>query len=164
MILSRTEKLTYLSMLTAMAFILSYIEMLIPSPIPSIPGIKLGMANIIILFGIFNLKKSEAFLILAVRLILNALLFGNFTSLLYSAAGGILSFFAMNMIKMLTKKEITVSICGGIFHNIGQLCAAFFILKSAAVFSYIPYLTIAGIIAGAVNGFLVYEINKRLKN
>lgn len=160
--LSRTERLTYLSMLLAAAFILSWIEYLLPSPVPSVPAIKLGLANIIILFGIFRLKKSEVFMILSARLILNALFFGNMISLLYSAAGGILSFFAMLIIYKLSKKEIYVSIGGGIFHNIGQLCTACILLNSTAVFSYLPYLTISGIIAGAFNGFIVSKLNEKI--
>lgn len=149
-------------MLLAAAFILSWIEYLLPSPVPSIPGIKLGLANIVILLGIFRLKKSEVLMILSARLILNALLFGNMISLLYSATGGILSFFAMLITYKLSKKEIYVSICGGIFHNIGQLCTACILLNSTAVFSYLPYLIISGTIAGAFNGFIVSKLNNKL--
>ena len=160
--MKRTSRLAYLSMLLAAAFILSWIEYLLPSPVPSIPGIKLGLANIVILLGIFRLKKSEVFMILSARLMLNALLFGNMVSLLYSAAGGILSFFVMMIIRRLSGKEIYTGICGGIFHNIGQLCTACILLNSTAVFSYLPYLIISGTIAGAFNGFIVSKLNNKL--
>ena len=160
--MNKTLRLTYLSLFLAIAFILSWIELLIPAPVPSIPGIKLGLANVIILFGIFNLKKTEAFMLLIARIMLNALLFGNMMSLLYSVSGGILSFLAMLIVKRISGQEIFTSICGGIFHNIGQLVIASIVLGSATVFSYLPYLTISGIIAGAFNGVVVLKLNNKI--
>lgn len=161
--MNKTKRLAYLSVLLAIAFILSWIETIIPPLVPVIPGIKIGFANIIILFSVFNLKKSETFMILSARLILNALFFGNAVSLIYSATGGFLSFAAMAIIKKISSKEIPSSIGGGIFHNIGQLSAAYFVLDSTAVFSYLPYLIISGILSGALTGFITDKINKRMR-
>ena len=161
--MNKTLKPAYLSVLLAIAFILSWIEAVIPPLVPSIPGIKIGFANIIILFSVFNLKKSETLMILSARLVLNALFFGNAVSLIYSAAGGFLSFAAMITIKKISQKEIPSSIGGGIFHNIGQISAAYLVLGSAAVFSYLPYLIISGILTGALNGFITGKINKRMR-
>ena len=160
--MNKTKNLAYLSVLLAIAFILSWVETIIPPLVPTIPGIKAGLANIIILFSVFNLKNSETFMILSARLILNVLFFGNAVSLIYSAAGGFLSFAAMVIIKKISSKEIPSSIGGGIFHNIGQLSAAYFVLDSTAVFSYLPYLIISGILSDALIGFITDKINKRI--
>ncbi len=154
----KTKRLTFLSMLLAAAFILSWIELAISIPV-IIPGIKLGLANIVILFTLCVCGKKEALCLLIGRLILNTLLFGNILSLLYSASGGFLSFFMMCASMSLFKfKPTAASICGGIFHNVGQLTAAGFIMKSMAVWSYLPYLIIGGIIAGTLNGFIVVKV------
>lgn len=154
-----TKKLTVLSMLLAIAFILSWIEMVLGIS-TGIPGIKLGLANIIILFAVCVCGKKEGFMILICRLILNALLFGNAVSFMYSVAGGILSFLIMCIaIYILKLGYIFSSICGGIFHNVGQLIVAFIILKNSAVIFYLPYLIIGGIVTGALNGIIVKKVN-----
>ncbi|MEE0929614.1 MAG: Gx transporter family protein [Acutalibacteraceae bacterium] len=156
----KTRKLTITAMLLAAAFILSWIERVVEIPI-IVPGIKLGLANIVIMFTMCTCGKKEALMVLTGRLILNALLFGNFLSLIYSVTGGFLSFaimcVAMNLFKI---QSITVvSICGGVFHNIGQLMAACIVMKSFAVLSYLPYLIIGGIVTGALNGLIVRKIS-----
>ena len=99
-------------------------------------------------------------MVLVGRLILNALLFGNFLSLIYSVAGGLLSFAVMYVaLSILKMSPIVVSICGGIFHNIGQLTMACIVMKSMAVWSYLPYLIIGGIVTGAINGFIVKKVS-----
>lgn len=155
----KTRRLTITAMLLAAAFILSWVERVINIPI-IVPGIKLGLANIVIMFTMCTCGKKEAFMVLIGRLILNALLFGNLLSLIYSAAGGLLSFLVMCVsLSAFKMPPIIVSICGGIFHNIGQLTMAYIVMKSLAVWSYLPYLIIGGIVTGAINGYIVKKVS-----
>ena len=156
---SKTKRLTRIALLIASAFILSWIEFMVNIPMV-IPGIKLGLANIVILFTLCTCSKSDAFYVLIGRLLLNALLFGNISSLLYSACGGLVSFgvmcFAINFLKL---KGAASSIIGGISHNIGQLMVACLMMKTSAVWVYLPYLIIGGTLAGMINGMTVKKIS-----
>ncbi len=153
------KRLTNLAMLLAVAFVLSWIEFVVSVPMV-IPGIKIGLANLAILFSLYYCGGKDTFLVLCGRLLLNAMLFGSVVSLIYSAAGGLLSFAVMCLCKrFFTKHILTVSILGGIFHNIGQLLAAFVVLKTPSVLCYYaPYLIIGGIAAGAFNGIISNKI------
>lgn len=153
-----SKRLTTMALLLAAAFILSWIEFIVAIPM-IIPGIKIGLANLAILFTIYYCGKKDAFLVLTGRLILNAILFGNLASLIYSAAGGLLSFAAMCLCEKIFKENIvTVSAIGGVFHNIGQLIAAFVMLRSFAPVVYTPYLILGGIAAGFLNGLISKRI------
>ncbi len=156
---SKTKRLTKISLLIASAFILSWIEYIINIPMV-IPGIKLGLANIVILFTLCTCSKSDALYVLIGRLLLNALLFGNISSLMYSVCGGLLSFavmcLAMEFIKL---KTTSASILGGISHNIGQLTVACLMMNTSAVWVYLPYLIIGGTLAGMLNGMMVRKIS-----
>lgn len=155
-----TKRLVMLALMLAVAFILSWIEYIISLPI-IIPGIKIGLANLAILFTLYVFNTRDTFLVLTGRLILNALLFGNVLSLMYSVAGGILSFVIMALcVKIFKLNTIITSICGGIFHNLGQIIVAFLMIKTALIWTYFPYLVIGGIIAGAFNGIIVNKILK----
>ncbi len=152
------KRLTTLAMLLTAAFILSWIELMVSLPMV-VPGIKIGLANLAILFSIYYCGSRDTLGILCGRLVLNAILFGNAASLIYSVSGGLLSFAVMCIAKkILPDKMITVSIIGGVFHNIGQLAAAMVVLKTPMLIYYMPYLIIGGIAAGAFNGFVVKRI------
>lgn len=156
----KTKKLTMLALILAIAFILSWIEYIISLPV-AIPGIKIGLANLAILFTLYVFNVGDTFLVLVGRLLLNALLFGNVLSLIYSAAGGVLSFIVMALcVKIFNMNTVITSIFGGIFHNFGQTIIAFFILNNALVWTYFPYLLIGGIITGAFNGIIINKILK----
>ena len=134
------KRVAYSAMLIALSLIFSYIEILIPINL-GIPGIKLGLANLIVLCGLYFLSASQVFIICIVRIILAGFLFGNMTSIIYSLIGGIFSFIAMFiLIHIKAFSEIGISIAGGIFHNIGQLTVAWLILKSKALVYYFPIL------------------------
>lgn len=157
--LSNTKRLAADALLLTVAFALSWIEFIIALPMP-VPGVKIGLANLAILFALYYCGIPDALLVLAGRLLLSAILFGNASSLIFSAAGGLLSFAVMVVCKRLFGKHIIcVSITGGVFHNIGQLIAASFI-ASVPFLYYAPYLIIGGIAAGAFNGFIVSRILK----
>lgn len=150
-------------MLIALAMILSFVESLIPITL-GIPGIKLGLANLVVIVALLTLGEKEAFVISFMRMILVSFTFGNMSTLMYSVAGGVLSFLAMLIIKRTGKfSGLSISIVGGIMHNIGQIMMAFLIVKTRGVFAYLPFLLLAGSIAGTLIGILSDMIIDRIR-
>lgn len=159
----KTKKIAYLGLLTALAFIFSYIETLVPVNI-GIPGAKLGLANLVILVALYTIGERNAFLLSVVRIVLVGFTFSNLASMLYSMAGGILSFGAMYLAKRSGKLSVTgVSVMGGVFHNIGQVIMAIWVVKTASLIYYLPVLIIAGLLSGIVIGILGAMVTKRVK-
>ena len=141
-------------MLTALALIFSYIEFLVPLPI-AIPGIKLGLANIVCLVCLYALGEKHAFLINVTRIALAALLFGSVFSALYALAGGVVSFAVMALLKRTKRFSVCgVSMAGGVFHNLAQLAVAGLLVESAQVFYYFPVLLLSGMATGIGIGIL----------
>lgn len=153
-------------MMVALAFILSYVEHLIPFNF-GIPGVKLGLANLVVLLALYTLDLRDAFVIAVIRIILTGLTFGGLFSMLYSLAGGLLSFLLM---AFLSRKKLLgttgVSICGGIAHNVGQLLVAMCVLETGNVWYYFPVLLISGAVTGTliglVGGLMVDRLQKYL--
>ena len=140
--------------LTALALIFSYIEFLVPLPI-AIPGIKLGLANIVCLVCLYALGEKHAFLINVTRIALAALLFGSVFSALYALAGGVVSFAVMALLKRTKRFSVCgVSMSGGVFHNLAQLAVAGLLVESAQVFYYFPVLLLSGMATGIGIGIL----------
>ncbi|MBR2098488.1 MAG: Gx transporter family protein [Firmicutes bacterium] len=140
--------------LTALALIFSYIEFLVPLPI-AIPGIKLGLANIVCLVCLYALGEKHAFLINVTRIALAALLFGSVFSALYALAGGVVSFAVMALLKRTKRFSVCgVSMAGGVFHNLAQLAVAGLLVESAQVFYYFPVLLLSGMATGIGIGIL----------
>ena len=159
---SSAQKVALYGVLIALAMVLSYVEMLIPLPV-GIPGVKPGLANLVVFLALYMMTAREALLISMVRILLVSITFGNGSAFLYSMAGGILSFLVMWIFQ---KKDFLlpsgVSIAGGIAHNVGQLLMAAVILETGAVFTYFPVLLAAGCITGGIIGFLGEQIRKRI--
>ncbi|MGV3074018.1 Gx transporter family protein [Clostridium baratii] len=157
----------YMSLLVGMALILFIIEGMIPVPFIT-PGAKLGLANLVIMIAVYTLGSyKEAFTVLFLRLLLSTMLGGSISTLMYSAAGGILSFIIIILVKELGGKYVSiigVSAAAAVFHNIGQLIIASLILKNIGVFLYLPILSIAGIGTGIFVGisanYLLSHLNK----
>ena len=160
---NRIRKTAYMGLFLAVAMICSYIETLIPFSV-GIPGIKLGLANIVVLM-LYAVGTKEALLVSVLRIVLVGILFGNAFSILYSLSGGILSFLVMVLLKKTEKFScISVSITGGISHNIGQIIVAAWIVNSYNVFFYVPVLLLAGLLTGLLIGVIAKEVIVRLKN
>lgn len=148
--------------LTALALIFSYIEFLVPLPI-AIPGIKLGLANIVVLVCLYLLGEKYAFFINCTRIALAALLFGSLFSALYALAGGIISFAAMALLKKTGIFSVCgVSMAGGVFHNLAQLTVAALLVETARVFYYFPVLLLSGMATGIGIGVLATLILRSL--
>ena len=158
----KARKTAFLGIFTALAMILSYIEMQIPSFI-AIPGIKLGLPNIAIIVVLYKSGWKEAVSINLVRVILVSILFGTVLSLLYSLAGAMLSLAIMILLKKIDKcSTVMVSVTGGICHNIGQIAVACFVLKTAELVYYLPVLLISGTISGVLIGLIGAQVVKKL--
>lgn len=156
------NRFIYLGVLTALAMIASYIEVLLPFSV-GIAGIKLGLANIVVVITLYVLGEKEAFLVSFVRIFLMGFLFGNMAGILYSLAGGMLSLIVMIVLFRLRKFSVSgVSIAGGVSHNIGQLTVAVFIVSNLNLLYYLPVLLCAGTVTGLLIGILAREILRRL--
>lgn len=159
----KTKKIAYLGLLIALAFVFSYIEFLIPVNL-GIPGAKLGLANLVIMVALYTINEKDAFVLSMIRIVLVGFTFANLASMLYSLAGGILSFFAMVLAKRSKKLSMTgVSVIGGIFHNAGQIIIAICVVKTASLIYYLPVLMVAGITAGVAIGILGSMVTKRIR-
>ena len=156
------KRVSLYGILVALAFIASYIELLIPFNF-HVPGMKLGLANIVVLIALYTGGARAGITVSVIRIILVGFTFGNPYSAIYGLSGGILSFVIMFFLKKTDLFGIAgVSMAGGVAHNIGQLFCAMVLLKLPAVFSYLSYLMFIGIITGALIGIIVEEILKRV--
>lgn len=158
------NKVAYLGVFLALALVLSYVESLIPFYF-GIPGVKLGLTNLVVVFMLYCVGTWEAFTISALRIVLAGFLFGNMFSILYSLAGGLLSFLAMYLLKK-TKRfgVLPVSVSGGISHNVGQLTVAAAVVETGSIFYYLPVLLLAGAVTGLLIGAAAQEMIKRIGN
>ena len=156
----RTNKMIKISLLLAVALIINYLESLVPLPLP-LPGVKLGLPNIAIIIVLYRFGFKEAFIVSMLRVLLTSLLFGNAETMLFSIAGAILSFTVMYLLKK-HFDIVTVSIVGGVTHNIGQIFMAIIITDTPALLSWIPFLMITGIVAGVVVGLVSSISYKRI--
>ena len=156
----KTKKIALLAMCIALAMILSYVESLLPSP--GIPGIKLGLANIVVVFALYKLGWGEAVGISLLRVFLVSLLFGHAASLMYSAAGAALSLLGMIALKKTDRLScVAVSVIGGVLHNAGQILTARLLMGPNVVY-YLPVLIVSGTVAGVAIGVVSALIVRRV--
>lgn len=160
-----TKKLTILAFFTTLALGLYWVESLLPTLVP-IPGIKLGLANIITLIILKNFSLREAFPVLLMRILISTFLFGQFVSLFYSLAGGICCLLAMALLLRLLQGHFLflTSIFGALFHNLGQLLVAFILTQSLAVLTYLPFFILSGVVTGLFTGLCAHFTQKYLGN
>ena len=153
-----SKKVARMGVFIALAMIFSYIEVLIPFNF-GIPGVKLGIANIVTVASLYVFSTGEAFGISVIRIVLMGILFGNGMSLLYSLAGGLLSFLAMWIGKKINWFSVMgVSVAGGVFHNVGQILAVMLVMKNTMFVAYLPVLFVAGVVTGYLIGLLANKI------
>lgn len=155
------KKLVTVALFVTTALMLSYIESLFPFFF-GMPGMKLGMANLAVVIALYYYGWREALLVNVLRIALAGLLFGNLFSILFSLGGALVSFICMGSAKKLGLSLYGVSMAGGVFHNVGQLFIAAFLVQTAAVGYYAPFLFIAGLVTGFFIGVLGKEILRRL--
>lgn len=158
------NKVAVLGVFTSLALILSYVELLIPINF-GIPGMKLGLANLLVVILLYKGCPRDALLLSVIRILLSGLIFGNMFSIFYSLGGGLLSLAVMVFLKKTGQFTVAgISIGGGASHNVGQLLVAMFVVQTYQVGYYLPVLLIAGVITGAVIGILSAEVLKRTQS
>lgn len=158
----KQKKIAYMGLFAAIAIIFGYVESLIPF-FAGIPGIKLGLANLAVLFILETYTWKEAALVSMVRILVIGFMFGNMFSILYSMAGAALSLTVMTLMKRFSGFSILgISVAGGVSHNIGQLIIAALIVENTSLFYYAPVLLISGVITGILIGILTREVTKRI--
>lgn len=156
-------KVAYFGVYMALALIFSYVESLVPISL-GIPGVKLGLANLIVIITLYKMGIREAYVISIVRVILAGFIFGNMFGIIYSLAGGLLSLTVMMLLKRTDWFSIIgISMAGGVFHNVGQLIVAGIVVETSSVIYYLPALLLAGLITGCIIGVISKEMLKRLK-
>lgn len=156
-----TKRLVLLAMLTAVAMILSYVESLLPSV--GIPGVKMGLANIAVIFALFRFGWKEAAALSLVRVVLVSLLFGSVGAMLYSLAGAVLSLAVMALLRRIDRfSTVGVSVAGGVAHNAGQILMAMLILQTKQLFGYLPVLAVSGIAGGVLTGLAAALLIRRI--
>ncbi len=159
-----TKRLAFLAVAIALSMILAFVESQIP-PLSTIPGVKIGLANIVTVFLLYRLGWKEAVTVSLIRVLLSALLFGSFVSLMYSAFGAALSLLVMIPSKrFLPFSPIGVSVLGAVAHNAGQILAALILLGNAAIVYYLIPLTVSGLIAGICVGLLGGIVAERIQH
>ena len=165
--MKKTSEITLSALLCTVALMLSYIESFIPAFIP-IPGIKLGLANIVSVYLLYKCGFKYAFTVSLLRVVLSVLLFGNLLTLAYSISGAVLSLIIMFIFKKTGLfSEVGVSIVGGISHNAAQIAVACILMETARIVYYLPALIISGTVTGALIGIggalLIKKVNINLK-
>ncbi|HHT24145.1 MAG TPA: Gx transporter family protein [Clostridiaceae bacterium] len=159
----KTKRITFLAMLVAISMVLSYLESLLPQ-IYIVPGIKLGLANIPVMFAIFKLKPSDALLISGIRIFLLSILFRSFLSFIFSITGGLMSIAFMLLFKRMNTFSIMgISVIGGVTHNLGQILIAVFIVNTPGLLFYFPVLIITGTLAGIAIGLICNLLVNRIQ-
>lgn len=157
-----TVRIAWFGVFTALALIFSYVETLIPFQI-GIPGVKLGLANLIVVVALYKMGGKDALLLSVTRIVLSGFIFASLFSILYSLAGGLLSLAVMVILKKRGSFSVFgVSMVGGVFHNVGQLIVAMLVVETFSVAYYVPVLLIAGVITGFIIGVVANEMLKRL--
>lgn len=157
------KKITTLSLFTALSLAVFAAESALPSPAP-VPGMKLGLANIVTLILLRHFSAKEAFLVLFSRILLSSLLFGQALSLLYSLAGGLCSLLVMTFVMRILHRRLLflTGAMGGLTHNLGQLAVAFAVTATPGVLAYAPFLVLSGIVAGLFTGLCAHFAGRRL--
>lgn len=155
------KKTAFLGMFSSVAIILGYVETLLPVFV-AVPGVKLGLANLVAIYLLYRYSWKEAALVSVIRIVVIGFLFGNLFSILFSLAGAALSLISMAGVKRISGvSTVGVSITGGVTHNLGQIIVAVLVLESGSLFYYFPALMISGLLTGSLIGILSAEILKR---
>lgn len=159
----KTKSVATYGMLIALAFILSYIESIIPIPVP-VPGIKLGLANLVVITALYTMGPKQAFVLSMIRIVLVGFTFGSLSTMIFSFAGAMLSWLLMVSAKRWKGFSMTgVSIIGGVGHNIGQILVAIWMIGSSILVYYLPFLIISGLATGAAIGIVGAVITANIK-
>ncbi|PIE77254.1 MAG: heptaprenyl diphosphate synthase [Clostridiales bacterium] len=160
-----TRKLTMLSLMLAVAITLNYFERFIPIS-ATIPGVRLGLANVVSLLCLQYYGYKDAFLLVILRTVLSAFFYGSLSALMFSLGGGLFALTAMSVLWAMRGNRLSligVSVGGAIFHNVGQVTVAYFILATPAIWSYLPFLLVSAVVSGVLTGVVAQRVSGYLK-
>ena len=161
--LNKPKNLAFIGVCTALAMVLSYVEVMLPPIFPSIPGIKIGLPNIIIVFLLYRRGHFFAAAVSLLRVTMVSMLFGNMMAFMYSLAGAALSLLIMILLRRLHfLSTVGVSVAGGVSHNVGQIFMAMLLLETAELGYYLVILIITGTISGVLIGLCAATLIKRI--
>ncbi|MCF0140552.1 MAG: Gx transporter family protein [Mogibacterium sp.] len=161
---TKTKRIAYIALMVALALIFSYVEAIIPYN-PGIPGVKLGIANIVTLVALYKFGWKDAAAISVLRIVIAGLLFNGLFGMLYALAGALVSFVGMLGLKKTNLFSVVgVSMAGGVLHNFGQLLVAAALIEDLRIFIYFPVLLFSGIVCGIAIGVAATLILKSLRN
>lgn len=150
--MKKSKRVAVCGLLIGLAFVFSYLESLVPISI-GVPGIKLGLANLVVVVALYVLDKRDAFFISMIRILISGLIFSGAFSLVYSFAGGIISFCVMLLAQKNKHLSVTgVSVLGAAFHNTGQILVAAIVMQTVQIVYYLPVLLLSGAVSGALIG------------
>ncbi len=158
----KAERVSFLGLLISLSLVLSYIESLIPF-FPMFPGIRIGLANTVVLFALYKRSFSDSLIISIFKCLISGFLFGSLLSFLYSVCGSAVSLMVMYLLRKTSLfNTVAVSTAGAVCHNMSQLCLAVILLETGALVYYIPVLVLAGAVAGIITGLITEQIIKRV--
>lgn len=159
----KPKRIAELGVLCAVSLIIFIVELQIPYPFP-IPGIKLGLANIITVYAVYHYKAYEVSMLVGIRILLGSVFSGNFMALAFSFSGSVLCLLGMLLLKrIIDEKHLWLSsVFGAVLHNTGQIAAAVFVLQTPQVIAYYPFLLVSGCLAGAFTGLAARLVSSRL--
>ena len=162
---NKTKRIAFLGLCVSLAMVLSYLELLLPPIYSAVPGIKMGLSNIVIIFTLYRFGLKEAVAVSLVRVFAVSLLFGNFMAFSYSLAGALLSLAVMALLKKTDAfSKVGTSVAGAVCHNLGQIAVAIFILERIEIGYYMAILAVTGVLAGVLVGlasvFLLKTLSK----
>lgn len=161
----KTKDVAFIGLCTALALVLSYIEAILPPLFAAVPGVKMGLANIAIIFVLYRRGPAVAFTVSVIRMLLVSLLFGNMMALIYSLAGGILSLLAMMLLRRMNLfSTVGVSVAGGVCHNVGQILMAMLLLETSELGYYLTVLAVTGTLSGILIGLCGATLIKHIPN
>ncbi len=159
----RNQRIALCGLLVSLMLVLGYMETLIPVP-TAVPGIKLGLSNGVLLFAIYLLDIPTAFALMVLKVVLSGLLFGGVSAMMYAFAGGLLSMIAMSLLSRVKDVHpVTVSMVGGVAHNVGQVGLAMIMLQTSQLMYYMAVLMLVGLATGAVTGIVAHNVLLHLK-
>ena len=159
----RTRRVALCGLLIAMMLVLGFVESRIPINV-GVPGIKLGLSNGVLIFAVYMLELPTAWMLMALKVVLSGLLFGGFNTIMYALAGGVLSMLCMSLLSRVKGMHpITVSMAGGVAHNVGQVALAMIILQTPQLLYYMAVLMLVGLACGALTGIVASSVMKHLK-
>ena len=159
---SRTQTIALMSLLTAIALILGYIDRFIPV-VSGVPGVKLGLGNTVLLYAIYLMDKRRAVILMLAKVLLSGFIFAGVSAMMYALAGGVLSLVAMLAARKIRGVGVVgVSVTGAVFHNVGQIGLAALIVRTSALFGYLPVLLVAGVGTGIATGVIAKLVMQHL--